>query len=239
MIEIKGLIVTFKDFKLEIPHLRIKDSEYFIVMGPSGVGKTVFLHTLAGFIKPNSGRIFVDNLDITDTRPEERGFPIVPEEYCLFPNMSVYENIIFGLKFRGLKRGDLEKRIKDIINALEIDQILDRQPDTLSAGEKQRVAIARALAVNPRVILLDEPLRNLDPKLHGKAGEFLKRLHLKFKFTAIHVTHNIVEAITLGERIAYLEDGKLIGVFSSREFLKTNYGKLYLEALKPIKEHLT
>ncbi len=238
MIKIRDLVVILGDFKLEIPSLDIRDQEYLVVMGPSGVGKTVFLYTLAGFIKPIKGRILVNDVDITDTEPEERCFPIIPEEYCLFPHMTVYENIAFGLKFRGVNYDKANDKVREIANILEINNLLNRYPESLSAGEKQRVAIARALVVNPNVILLDEPLRNLDPRLHSKAREFLKNLHKKLRFTAIHVTHDIVEAITLGDRIAYMEKGKLLGVYEPHKFIESQYGKLYIEALKPVIKYL-
>ncbi len=234
MIKIRDLEVKLGNFKLVIPRLDISDGEYLIVMGPSGVGKTIFLNTLAGFIKPYRGRIYLNNLDITDQPPEYRRFAIIPEDYGLFPHMTVYGNISYGLKVRGLNDSIIKARVIEIAKILEIDKLLDRYPDSLSAGQKQRVALARALIINPNVILLDEPLKSLDPRIHAKAISFLKEIHSRIKFTAIHVTHNIIEAVELGDEIAFIKDGCLIGVFKPVEFLNSMYGRQYLDSMKPL-----
>jgi len=234
MIIIENLEVVFKGFKLEINNLKIDTGSYQIIMGPSGVGKTVFLYTLTGFIKPESGKIYLNNIDITNYPPEKRGFTIVPEDYGLFPHKNVYDNISYGLKIKGYDNEYIKNKVNELARILEINGILNRMPKTLSAGEKQRVAIARALAIDPYVILLDEPLKSLDPRLHLKSINFLKNLHKKLGFTALHVTHNIIEAIELGDSIAYIENGRLVGKFSIEEFVESEYGKAYLDSLSPI-----
>ncbi len=229
MIKIYNLKVKLGSFKLIIDHLEIMNSEYFVVMGPSGVGKTVFLYTLAGFVKLEDGVIMIDDEDITFHPPEKRGIVIIPQDFGLFPHMNVYENIAYGLKIRGLDREKIQMEILKITEVLDIKDLLNRKPDTLSGGEKQRVALARALVINPKVILLDEPFTNLDPKLKAKAKIFIKNLREKIKFTAIHVSHDIPEAVELGDRIAYMENGVIKGVYKPSEFIKSKWAEPYLE----------
>ncbi len=234
MIIIKNLYVKLGSFHLSIPDLRINNGEYLIVMGPSGVGKTVFLHTLIGFIKPVRGEIIVDGKNITKLSPEERGFVLIPQDYGLFPHMNVYENISFGLRIRGYDEETIRRRVISVSKILGIENILYRMPNNLSGGEKQRVALARALVIEPKIILLDEPLASIDPSNRFRIRSFIKELRRKIRFTAIHVTHNISEAVDLGDRIAYIRDGVLMGIFSTVEFLKTRYAKPYLDELAPI-----
>ena len=234
MIRLRNLRVELEDFKLGIEDLEIMDSEYFIIMGPSGVGKTVLLHTLAGFFKLRDGQIIIDEKNITFYPPEKRGIAIIPQDFGLFPHMNAFDNIAYGLKIRGLDKNRIEENVLKIAEILEIKDMLYRKPDTLSGGEKQRVAFARALIINPKVILLDEPFTNLDPKLKVKAKNFVKKLREKIKFTAIHVTHDISEAIELGDRIAYMENGVLKGIYKPLEFVRSEWAKPYLENFKSI-----
>ncbi len=234
MIVIEDLEVRLGDFRLLIGRLEVRDGEYLMVLGPSGVGKTVLLHTLAGLMKPCRGRILVDNEDITNTPPEKRGFALIPQNYALFPNMSVYDNIAYGLRIRGVSEDVVRKAVIELAEVLEIKHLLKRMPSQLSGGEQQRVAIARALAIKPRILLLDEPLANLDPRLRSKARDFLKYLHQELSFTALHVTHNIADAVYLGERIAYMEEGKLVVVLKPEEFLTSKYAKPYVDDLMPV-----
>lgn len=234
MIRVSDLTVKLMDFRLYIKDLEIADSEYFIIMGPSGVGKTVLLHTLAGFIKPSGGRIFIDGGNVTSHPPEKRGITIIPQDYGLFPHMNVFSNIAYGLRMRRLKREEVRRRVYEIVEVLEIEKLLYRSPSMLSGGEKQRVAFARALVVKPKVILLDEPYSNLDPKLRATAKNFMKGLREKIKFTAVHVTHDISEAIELGDRIAYIEEGVLKGIYKPPEFLRSEWAKPYLENFEAI-----
>ncbi len=234
MITIEDLEVRLDDFRLLIGRLEVRDGEYLMVLGPSGVGKTVLLHTLAGLMKPCRGRILVDGEDVTNTPPEKRGFALIPQNYALFPNMSVYDNIAYGLRARGVSEDDVRRTVTELADILEIKHLLGRKPNQLSGGEQQRVAIARALAIKPRILLLDEPLANLDPRLRSKAREFLKGLHQELGFTALHVTHNIADAVYLGERIAYMEEGRLVAVLRPEEFLASKYAKPYIDDLMPV-----
>ncbi len=236
MIEIRGLKHIAGNFILEIESLKVENGEYFIILGPSGVGKTLLLSIIAGLIKPRRGKIFVDGIDVTELPPEKRGLALVPQEYALFPHMTVYENISYGLRVRGFPEERIRREVLEISKVLEIEDILDRRPSTLSGGEKQRVALARALIIKPKAVLLDEPLASLDPRLRFKARAFLKGLHSRLGFTAIHVTHNLAEALSLGHRIGYMEEGRLLLISSPRDFVKSRYAKPYIEEIEEISE---
>ena len=229
MIVIRDLKVRLGNFELNIPKLEIRNGEYFVVMGPSGAGKTTLLYTLLGVYRPESGRIMINGVDVTYMPIEKRGMAIIPQNYALFPNMNVYENIAFGLKVRGYRGKHVYKRVMWVAEILGIKHLLNRVPTGLSGGEQQRVALARALAINPKIILLDEPLSNLDPELRVRARQLLKEVRLGIGLTAIHATHNIVDAVVLADRIAYLKDGALMTVMDVKEFLKTDFAQPYIE----------
>ncbi len=239
MIVIKDLIVKLKEFKLVIPELRVGRGEYLVVMGPSGVGKTVLIHTLVGFIKPLRGSIIVDGRDVTNEPPERRGLALIPQDYGLFPHMSVYDNIAYGLRIRGLSKDLIDGKVREVARTLEIEGILSKYPHEISGGEQQRVALARALVVEPKVLLMDEPLSSLDPRLRIKSIEFLKNLHRRLGFTAIHITHNLLEALELGDEVAYIEGGELMCVLPPREFIRSRWGREYLRELLMINKYLS
>ncbi len=239
MIVIKDLIVNLKDFTLTIPELSVDDGEYLVIMGPSGVGKTVLIHTLVGFIKPTEGSIIVDGKDITNEPPEKRGLVLIPQDYGLFPHMSVFDNIAYGLKVRGLSVDVIREKVLRIAEVLEITNILSKYPHELSGGEQQRVALARALVVEPKVLLMDEPLSSLDPRLRIKSIEFIKRLRRRLGFTAMHITHNLLEALELGDRIAYIEGGELKCVLPPTEFIRSRWGSEYVREFKLISKYLS
>ncbi len=233
MIEIIDFYVELGGFRLRIDRLVVHDNEYLVVLGPSGAGKTVFLHALCGLIK-HRGKVIVDRVDVSSLPPEKRGFVLVPQNFALFPHMRVYDNIAFGLKIRRVPPEIIEKKVVEISRKLGIDHLLDRYPHQLSGGEQQRVALARALVVEPKMILLDEPLSNLDPKTRLEALNLLRELHRKLRFTAIHVTHNFIEALTLGNRIAYIDNGEIKVIATPREFIKHQCAKPYLKELEPL-----
>ncbi len=191
-------------------NLEIKKGEFFTLLGPSGCGKTTTLRCLVGFMPPHSGRILVDNEDITDLPTEKRGIGIVFQSYALFPTMNVFENIAFGLKVKKIPAKEIKNRVLEIADKVDFStQQLYKNVSTLSGGQQQRVAIARALVLRPRILCLDEPLSNLDAKLRGQLRLELKKLQRDFGITTIYVTHDQEEALTLSDRIAVFNNGFL------------------------------
>jgi molybdate/tungstate transport system ATP-binding protein len=237
MMLVENLEVELEGFRLSIPRLEVGMGEYLVVLGPSGVGKTILILAIAGIIKPKRGRIVIDGHDVTHLPPEKREIALVPQNYALFPHMTVYENIAYGLRAKKVPKNIIEEKIRTIARRLGIEHLLGRKPATLSGGEQQRVALARALVVQPRVLLLDEPLSALDPRLRLAGRSLLKRLHREVMFTAIHVTHNLPEALHLATKIAYMSHGTLQGVYSPRHFLKSPYAKPYMDELAPLLSH--
>jgi molybdate/tungstate transport system ATP-binding protein len=207
MIVIKDLSVNIGDFALQDLNVNIQDREYFIILGPSGAGKTVFMECLAGLHKIRSGRIHLNDRDITQLSPEERGLGYVPQDYVLFPFLNVRDNILFGLKHKKIPVSIGQKRLKDLAKLLGITHLLERDPRTLSGGEKQRAALARALAPAPQILLLDEPLSSLDVQTSKYLRLELRRIHQEMGVTTIHITHNHVEAEELADRIAVMVAG--------------------------------
>jgi len=231
LIVVEDLLVEAGDFRLEVERLEVGEGEYLVVLGPSGVGKTLLLHAIAGLVMPRRGRILIGGRDATYLPPEARGVALVPQDYALFPHMTVAENIAYGLRLRGIPRGEALERARAIAERLGIAHLLGRKPGTLSGGERQRVALARALVVEPRVLLLDEPLSSLDPRARIEGRRLLAQLHERLRFTAVHVTHSLPEALALADRVAYLESGRLACTCSPRGFLESPYAEPYLEEL--------
>ncbi|WP_297498090.1 tungstate ABC transporter ATP-binding protein WtpC [Thermococcus sp.] len=212
MLEVKDISKDYGDFHLRDISFTVSEGEYFIILGPSGAGKTVLLEVIAGLISPDSGRILLNGIDITEWPPERRGLAYVPQNYALFPHMSVHDNIAFGLRLRKLPKAEIEKRVKEIVEVLGIENLLKRKPRTLSGGEQQRVALARALVTEPPLILLDEPFANLDVQTRGRLINEMKRWKKELGFTALHVTHFFEEAVSLGDRVGVMLDGRLVQV---------------------------
>jgi molybdopterin-binding protein len=208
-VEVRDLEVDLEEFRLCDINLDIADGEYFVVLGPTGAGKTVLLETIAGLHRPPRGRILLAGQDITHAPPERRGIGFVYQDYALFPHLSVAGNIAFGLKLRKMGRGDIEERAAAIGRLLGIEHLLHRRPKTLSGGEAQRVALARALVVEPRLLLLDEPLSALDPETREALQRELGRIHQELGTTTVHVTHDFEEAVALGDRIAVLREDRV------------------------------
>ena len=217
MIELKGLCIDLGVFHLRDLTLDIRDGEYFMVLGPTGSGKTVLLETIAGLHPVKSGSILLDGREVTKTEPEKRGIGIVYQDYVLFPHLSVIKNIAFGLRQRGRSRKEAETEAGWTIELLGLSSLLSRKIDTLSGGEKQKVALARALAIKPKVLLLDEPLSALDPETRERVQQELREIRSKLNQTIIHVTHDFEEAVSLGERIAVLGNGCIMQVGTAEQ----------------------
>jgi multiple sugar transport system ATP-binding protein len=194
--------VALTGFSLTVQH-----GEFVVLVGPSGCGKSTTLRILAGLEDPTTGRVFIDDRDITDTDPSRRDIAMVFQNYALYPHMSVYDNMAFSLKMKKASSGQIRKSVQEAALILGISSYLDRKPRELSGGQRQRVAVGRAIVRHPKVFLFDEPLSNLDAKLRVQMRNELARLHSKLGATMIYVTHDQAEAMTLGDRIVVLKDG--------------------------------
>ena len=190
-------------------NLAVRDSEFLVLVGPSGCGKTTALRMLAGLEEQTTGDIRIGERVVNDVPPKDRDIAMVFQNYALYPHMSVYDNIAFGLKLRGMPKQEIDRRVNDVGKMLGIGQLLKRKPKELSGGQRQRVAVGRAIAREPAVFLMDEPLSNLDAKLRIQTPAMLQRLHQRIRRTTIYVTHDQVEAMTMGDRIAVMSDGVL------------------------------
>ncbi|HVL76360.1 MAG TPA: ABC transporter ATP-binding protein [Noviherbaspirillum sp.] len=206
-----SLAKRFGDFTaVESMSLEIERGEFLSLLGPSGCGKTTTLQMVAGFVEPTRGRILVDGKDITRLRPEKRGMGIVFQSYALFPHMTVGENVGFGLEMRGMPRAEREKRIAETLELVRLNGLDKRYPKELSGGQRQRVALARALAIRPHVLLLDEPMSNLDAKLREEMHIELRAIQRHLGITTILVTHDQAEALTMSDRIAVMYGGRIV-----------------------------
>jgi len=199
-----GNVVAVNDLNIDIP-----DKEFLVFVGPSGCGKTTSLRLLAGLEELTEGNIYIGDNLVNDVAPKDRDIAMVFQSYALYPHMSVYDNMAFGLRLRKTPKAEIDQRVREAANDLGIGELLDRKPKQLSGGQRQRVAVGRAIVRNPAVFLMDEPLSNLDAKLRVDARAMLSRLHQRLETTFIYVTHDQVEAMTMGSRIAVLRDGIL------------------------------
>jgi multiple sugar transport system ATP-binding protein len=188
-------------------NLHIRDKEFVVLVGPSGCGKSTTLRMVAGLEEITSGEISIGDRVVNDLPPKDRDIAMVFQNYALYPHMSVYDNMAFGLKMRKFPKAEIEKRVRDAAEILGIQELLKRKPRQLSGGQRQRVAVGRAIVRHPQVFLFDEPLSNLDAKLRVQMRVELKRLHDRLETTAIYVTHDQVEAMTLGDRVVVMKDG--------------------------------
>ncbi len=193
-----------KDFNLEI-----RDKELIIFVGPSGCGKSTTLRMIAGLEDISSGELWIDDCLMNMVEPKDRGLSMVFQNYALYPHMSVYENMAFSLRVRKISKDEIDRRVREAAKILEISHLLDRKPAALSGGQRQRVAIGSVIVRQPKVYLMDEPLSNLDAKLRGQMRVEIARLHKELGATIIYVTHDQVEAMTLGTRIVVMKDGRI------------------------------
>jgi multiple sugar transport system ATP-binding protein len=189
--------------------LEIHDGEFFVLLGPSGCGKTTALRMVAGLEEPSSGRIRIGERDVTDVPAKDRDLAMVFQSYALYPHMSVYDNIAFGLRMRKYAKAEIDTLVRDAAGVLGIDALLTRKPGELSGGQQQRVALGRAIVRRPQAFLMDEPLSNLDAKMRVQTRAELIRLHRELGGTFVYVTHDQVEAMTMGQRVAIMDGGEL------------------------------
>jgi len=201
-------------------NLEIKDGSFMVLLGPSGCGKTTILRLIAGLEKPTEGRIYIDDRDVTELSPKDRDIAMVFQTYSLYPHMTVYENIAFPLRIRRIKKDELDRRVREVADMLGLSEMLHKKPRELSGGQRQRVAMGRAIIRKPRVFLFDEPLSNLDAKLRIQMRAELSRLHKQLGITSIYVTHDQVEAMTLGDEIAVINKGEIQAVGEPLEIYK-------------------
>src|SRR5213082_3409979 len=205
---IRNLNKSFEGFKaVNDVNLTIRDKEFMVLVGPSGCGKTTTLRMVAGLESITSGEVLIGDRVVNDLPPKDRDIAMVFQNYALYPHMSVYDIMAFGLKMRKFDRPDIAKRVQEAAEILGIQELLRRKPRQLSGGQRQRVAVGRAIVRHPQVFLFDEPLSNLDAKLRVQMRVELKRLHERLETTAIYVTHDQVEAMTLGDRVVVMKDG--------------------------------
>ena len=197
-----GDVTAVKDFNLEI-----EDKEFIILVGPSGCGKSTTLRMIAGLEEISKGEMYIGDRLINDVPPKDRDIAMVFQNYALYPHMTVYKNMAFGLELRKTPKDEIDKRVREAAKILDIEHLLDRKPKALSGGQRQRVALGRAMVRNPAVFLLDEPLSNLDAKLRTSMRTEIIKLHQKLATTFIYVTHDQTEAMTMGDRIVVMKDG--------------------------------
>jgi len=198
----------------------IADGEFMVLVGPSGCGKTTALRMIAGLEEPTSGAIAIGGKVVNGVSPRDRDIAMVFQNYALYPHKTVLQNLAFGLRQHKVPNAQIVERVREVSSLLTLDELLDRKPAQLSGGQRQRVAMGRALARSPRVFLLDEPLSNLDAQLRTQLRTDLKQLHQRFLTTTVYVTHDQVEAMTLGDRIAVMSDGKLLQLGTPQEIYR-------------------
>ncbi|OPJ63024.1 ABC transporter ATP-binding protein [Clostridium oryzae] len=197
-----GNVTAVKDFNLDI-----EDKEFIVFVGPSGCGKSTTLRMIAGLEEISQGELYIGDKVVNDVAPKDRDIAMVFQNYALYPHMSVYDNMAFGLKLRKVPKDEIDKKVKEAGRILDIEHLLDRKPKALSGGQRQRVALGRAIVREPKVFLLDEPLSNLDAKLRAQMRTEISKLHKKLQTTFIYVTHDQTEAMTMGTRIVVMKDG--------------------------------
>jgi multiple sugar transport system ATP-binding protein len=197
-----GAVTAVNNITLEIP-----DKQFTVLVGPSGCGKTTCLRLIAGLEEATAGDIFIGDRRVNDVPPKDRDIAMVFQNYALYPHMTVYENMAFGLRLRKYPKAEIDRRVKEAGELLGIGMLLDRKPKQLSGGQRQRVALGRAIVREPQVFLMDEPLSNLDAKLRVQTRAEIKKLHARLRTTTVYVTHDQVEAMTMGDRIVVMKDG--------------------------------
>lgn len=219
MIKFENVQIKYDDFiAIQNLNLEIEEGEFFTFLGPSGCGKTTTLRALAGFIIPSLGNIYINDKDVTHTAIEKRGVGMVFQSYALFPTMTVYDNIAFGLTVEKREKGYIKERVHELARMVDLQkEQLEKNVSNLSGGQQQRVAIARALAKKPEILVMDEPLSNLDAKLRKQLRTEIKEFQQEYDITTVYVTHDQEEALTLSDRIAIFNDGKIEQIGTPQE----------------------
>lgn len=220
MISLKSVSKHWEEFEIRNVSIDIPDGEFFVILGPTGAGKTFLLELIGGFHYPSSGNIIIKGKDVTNAPPQKRGAGFVYQDYCLFPHMDVFQNIAYGLKARKQDFSVIEDKVNATAELIGLKELLHRDVETLSGGEKQRVAIARAIIIEPDILLLDEPLSALDARTHDTLLSEIKNLHNKTKITIVYVTHNQTEAFMLADRIAVMQKGEIVQVGTPEEIFR-------------------
>ena len=212
-IRVENVVKTFGRVRaLDGVSLEVKEGEFVVLLGPSGCGKTTLLRVIAGLETADEGRVEIGGRDVTSLPPRRRGIAMVFQNYAVFPHLTVFENVAFGLRMRKAPAAEVTERVRRVAALVQIGDLLERYPAQLSGGQRQRVAMARALAVDPVVLLMDEPLSNLDALLRLEMRAELKKLLTDLQTTTLYVTHDQVEAMSLADRIAVMKDGRIVQV---------------------------
>ena len=207
-VELRNVVKRWEGFELKV-NLKVREGEFLTLLGPSGCGKTTTLRIIAGLERPDSGRVLFDGRDVTELEPYERNIGIVFQDYALFPHMTVFKNIAFGLEMKKLPREEAERKVKWALGLVGLEGLENRYPEQLSGGQQQRVALARALVVEPKVLLLDEPLSNLDAKIRERLRSEIRRIQRELGITTVYVTHDQEEAMAVSDRIALMNVGRV------------------------------
>jgi multiple sugar transport system ATP-binding protein len=227
-IEFKNVTKKYgKSIAIKHLNLEVEDGEFMVLVGPSGCGKSTLLRMIAGLEEIDEGEVFIGAQLVNHLPPKDRDIAIVFQNYALYPHMTVYENLAFGLKIRGVEKAIIKEKVNRVAKTLEIEDLLMRKPKDMSGGQRQRVAIGRAIVRDPKVFLFDEPLSNLDAKLRTQMRLEIAALHKKLKTTIVYVTHDQVEAMTLGDRIAVMHNGEISQLGSPQE-LYNNPANLFV-----------
>jgi ABC-type Fe3+/spermidine/putrescine transport system ATPase subunit len=212
-VRLEGVVKRFRGVSaMEGVSLTVEEGEFFTLLGPSGCGKTTTLRVIAGFYDPDAGTVFFDEARMNGVPPAERGIGIVFQNYALWPHMTVYDNVAYGLRIQRAPAAEIDARVRGVLAQVGLEGLGDRTPGQLSGGQQQRVAVARALVLNPRVLLLDEPLSNLDAKVRARLRSEIRRLQQDLRITTIYVTHDQEEALVLSDRIAVMDAGRVLQV---------------------------
>ena len=213
-VSVKNIAKTYdgKVFVIKDASFEINDGEFMVLVGPSGCGKSTLLRMIAGLEEISKGDMYIDQTRVNDLPPKDRNIAMVFQNYALYPHMTAYQNMAFGLKLKKVSKAEIDKMVKKAADILEITDLLERKPKAMSGGQRQRIAIGRAIVRDPKVFLFDEPLSNLDAKLRVQMRVELQKLHQRLETTMVYVTHDQTEAMTLGDRIVVLKDGDIMQI---------------------------